>query len=184
MGQHAHAVENFGGNVAFSPAAAYLPRSEDEVLKILAQQRGKRIRAVGRLHSWSIAVHADEVLIDLRYLNHVQVIASGARAAVGAGCQIKRLLAELDRQGLTLPSVGLISEQTIAGATATGTHGSGKHSLSHSAAEIERLYPHAAHFREICGRYDPAGVFRNDWIARLLFSREGSLGVSANPFVH
>ena len=45
--------------------------------------------------------------------------------------QIKRLLAELNKHGLTTPSVGLITEQTIAGATATATHGSGKSSLSH-----------------------------------------------------
>jgi FAD/FMN-containing dehydrogenase len=50
---------------------------------------------------------------------------------VGAGCQIKTLLATLNKRGLTTPSIGLITEQTIAGATATGTHGSGKHSLSH-----------------------------------------------------
>ena len=40
----------------------------------------------------------------------------------------------------------------------------------HTAAEIERLYPHAPRFREICDRYDPAGVFRNEWIVGLLFS--------------
>jgi FAD/FMN-containing dehydrogenase len=40
-------------------------------------------------------------------------------------------LQELDRQGLTMPSLGLITKQTIAGAMATGTHGSGRHSLSH-----------------------------------------------------
>jgi FAD/FMN-containing dehydrogenase len=40
------------------------------------------------------------------------------------------LLAELNRQGWTLPSLGLITRQTIAGATSTGTHGSGKTCLS------------------------------------------------------
>jgi FAD/FMN-containing dehydrogenase len=46
-------------------------------------------------------------------------------------------LSELDRQGgFTLPSVGLISEQAIAGAIATGTHGSGKHSLSHYVSAV------------------------------------------------
>ncbi|MEZ6105060.1 MAG: hypothetical protein R3B96_02855 [Pirellulaceae bacterium] len=53
----------------------------------------------------------------------------------------------LSRQGLTLPSLGLITEQTIAGATATGTHGSGKHSLSHYLTSI-RL----AHFDPESGK--------------------------------
>jgi FAD/FMN-containing dehydrogenase len=56
-------------------------------------------------------------------------------AEIGGGCQIKRVLSELERLGgHTLPAIGLISEQTIAGATATGTHGSGRHSLSHYIA--------------------------------------------------
>jgi L-gulono-1,4-lactone dehydrogenase len=128
---HVEAVENFGGNVAFRPRAVHQPRSESEVLVILAEERGKRIRAVGRLHSWSRVTVADEVLLDLRYLNGVEVSADRTYAVIGAGCQIKRVLSELDQQGLTLPSVGLISEQAIAGAAATGTHGSGKNSLSH-----------------------------------------------------
>ncbi len=39
-------------------------------------------------------------------------------------------------QGLTLPSVGFITEQTIAGAISTGTHGSGRHSLSHYVQSV------------------------------------------------
>src|SRR5262245_25396428 len=58
-------------------------------------------------------------------------------ATVGGGCQIKRLLDHLHaRSGATLPSLGLITEQTIAGAIATATHGSGKHSMSHYMEEI------------------------------------------------
>ena len=47
------------------------------------------------------------------------------------------VLAELERQAnVTLPSLGLITEQTIAGAISTGTHGSGKASMSHYIEEI------------------------------------------------
>jgi FAD/FMN-containing dehydrogenase len=126
-------VTNFGRNLTFRPAAVYTPRSEAEVLDILRTHRGRRIRAVGRLHSWSAAPVADDVLLDLRHLNDVRIHADGETpwVEVGAGCQVKRLVAELGRRGYTLPSLGLIDEQTVAGATATGTHGSGRHSLSH-----------------------------------------------------
>ena len=133
------AVVNFGGNVEFRPAAVAAPRSEAEVLQFLSQFRGRRIRAVGRLHSWSQAAVADDILIDLRHVNEVRLEQDGGQvfAVIGGGCQISRALAELDRQGgYTLPSIGLISEQTIAGAISTGTHGSGKHSLSHYVAEV------------------------------------------------
>jgi len=132
-------VENFGGNISFQPAHHYSPQSEAEVLEILVRHRGQRIKAIGRLHSWSEAARGDEVLLDLRHLNQVQTYqrAEGVWAHVGAGCQIKKLLVDLEQQaGVTTPSLGLITEQTIAGATATGTHGSGRHSLSHYLSEV------------------------------------------------
>src|SRR5258708_550579 len=133
-----NSVTNFGGNLRFSPAENLKPRAEDEVLRILAEHKGRKIRAVGRLHSWSEAVVADEVLIDLRHLDQVRTERQddGVWVTVGAGCQISRLLAELNRKDLTIPSLGLIAEQTIAGAISTGTHGSGKHSMSHYVAEV------------------------------------------------
>ena len=132
-------VENFGGNLSFHPAHQYSPRTEQEVLDILARHRGSRIKVIGRLHSWSEAARGDEVLLDLRHFNQVQTEQrpEGVWAVVGAGCQIKHALVELDRQArVTLPSVGLITEQAIAGAISTGTHGSGRHSMSHSMDEI------------------------------------------------
>src|SRR5262245_50111085 len=92
-------VCNFGGNVVSRPRAVVTPGSEEELLSALAQFRGRKIRAVGRLHSWSDAVRADDVLIDLRHLNRVEVTHDdeGPLAAVGAGCQIKQLLTELAR---------------------------------------------------------------------------------------
>ena len=124
---------NFGRNQVLKPSAFYTPADEQEILQILDRHRGQRIRAVGRLHSWSDAVLSDDVLLDLRQLNAVQLHSEGDQlvAEVGAGCQIKRLLKELNRHDATLQSLGLITEQTIAGAISTGTHGSGRHSMSH-----------------------------------------------------
>lgn len=126
-------ITNFGGNVSFVPQHYYAPHSEAEILDILRTHRGRTIRAVGSLHAWSEAAVGEEVLLDLKHMNHVTVHAEGDApyAEVGAGCKVKRLLAELLQHGFTTPSLGLITEQTIAGATATGTHGSGRHSLSH-----------------------------------------------------
>ena len=62
---------NFGGNVELNPGTAYVPETEQEVLGILDSHRGQRIRCVGRLHSWSRAIEVNEVLLDLRKLNHV-----------------------------------------------------------------------------------------------------------------
>lgn len=133
-------IHNFGRNVSFTPQFHLMPRTETEVLQFLAEHRGKRIRVAGRLHSWSEAARSDEVFLDLRHLNQVRTERRDKDrvwAVVDAGCQIKKLLADLERQAnVTLPSVGLITEQTIAGAISTGTHGSGRYCLSHYMSEI------------------------------------------------
>jgi FAD/FMN-containing dehydrogenase len=130
---HGKHLQNFGRNLDLRPSAYYEPRMESEVLEILGRHRGEKIRAIGSLHSWSSAPVSDGVVINLRHLNQVEVQCDhdAGWVTVGAGCQIKALLAHLKRHGQTLPSVGLITEQTIAGAISTGTHGSGRHSLSH-----------------------------------------------------
>lgn len=132
-------IANFGGNLQLNPQSVFIPQNEGEVLEILARVRGRKIRTIGRLHSWSEVPQTDDVLIDVRNLNEVRIQKRNDEpfATIGAGCQIKRVLSELERQAdLTLPSLGLITEQTIAGATATGTHGSGKNSLSHYLEEV------------------------------------------------
>jgi hypothetical protein len=95
---------------------------------------------VGALHSWSAAVVSEDALVDLRHFATVKVqrgTDGTLWATVGGGCRIKHLLRRLhDLAGATMPSLGLITEQTIAGAISTGTHGSGKHSLSHYMDEL------------------------------------------------
>ena len=126
-------IQNFGRNLTFKPKHFYSPDNEAELLAILQDHKNGKIRVVGSLHSWSSLVKTQNVLIDMRCFNRVQVFENNGKTQVrvGAGCQIKHLLKALNKQGLTIPSLALITEQTIAGATATGTHGSGKHSFSH-----------------------------------------------------
>lgn len=124
-------ISNFGRNVSFTPAAYTKPKNEQEVLQLLQKHRDQNIRVVASRHGWSDGIRTDGLLIDVQHLNQVTIDKEQQTVRVGAGCKIKHLLQQLKREGLTLPSLGLIDEQTVAGATANGTHGSGKHSLSH-----------------------------------------------------
>lgn len=126
-------VSNFGNNVRFRPASHVCPKDEAELLSVLQSHRAGRIRVMGSKHAWSHGIETDGILLEMRHFTQIQIHERNGQpfVTVGAGCQIKTLLAALNERGLTTPSVGLITEQTIAGATATGTHGSGKHSLSH-----------------------------------------------------
>ena len=105
----------------------------------MGKHRGQTIRCIGRLHSWSRLIESEQVCLDLSNLQQVEPGSSGDAkfVDVGAGCQIKRLLAELNEQKQwTLPSVGFITEQSMAGSISTGTHGSGRHSLSHYVISV------------------------------------------------
>lgn len=131
-------IVNFGGNVTFTPARRVAPQSEDELLAALNAHREGSIRVVASRHAWSAGIATDGTSIDMRHFDAVRVFEQDGRkwVTVGGGCPIKQLLKALNQQGLTTPSVGLIAEQTIAGAISTGTHGSGKHSLSHYVASV------------------------------------------------
>ena len=132
-------ITTFGGNVRFAPRHAYAPTTEAEVLAILDRHATGHVRVGGALHSWNPAVASDDAFIDLRHFDAVTVERDGgeAWATAGGGCRIQHVLRKLHALGdFTLPSVGLITEQSIAGAISTATHGSGRHSLSHSVAAV------------------------------------------------
>lgn len=167
-------VTNFGANQEFEPKSAYAPRSEAELLEILDTNQGRRFRAIGRLHSWSAAAVADDVLIDLRHMNQVTVHENedSPYAEIGAGCQIKEALSQLEAQGgYTLCSLGLITEQAIAGAVSTSTHGSGRHSTSHYVQAV-RL----AHFDTETGKATIRTIDGGDELRAARCSL-GSLGI-------
>ena len=52
-------ITTFGRNVSLRPKVMVAPRSEEEVLQILKQYAGQRIRTMGRLHAWSEAARSD-----------------------------------------------------------------------------------------------------------------------------
>jgi len=137
---HNVVIKTLAAMFQFTPRDRCAPTTEQEVLDILDRHSQGKIRVAGALHAWSPVVAVDEVLLDMRNFDSVEVEreADGTVwAVIGGGCQIKHLLDKLHAQcEATLPSVGLITEQTIAGAISTATHGSGKPSLSHFIDEV------------------------------------------------
>ncbi len=129
---------NFGGNQRWN-TRRYQPSSEAEVLDILARHSGQTIRVLGSKHSWSNIAADAAVSIDMSRLDGVELIERNGEPVVrvGAGCRLQDLLDWLhERTDRTLPTLGAIKKQTISGAISTGTHGSGRQSLSHYVARI------------------------------------------------
>ncbi|NEE32229.1 FAD-binding protein, partial [Streptomyces sp. SID7982] len=77
-------------------------------------------------HSFTAAAATDGVLIRPDLLTGIRGIDREAMTVtVEAGTPLKRLNTALAREGLSLTNMGDIMEQTVAGATSTGTHGTG-----------------------------------------------------------
>lgn len=132
-------ITNFGRNIRFQPGEYTAPKSEGELLELLARYRDGTIRVVGSRHSWNRGLVSEDLLLNLKHFDDVSVETDDAgetTVSAGGGCTISRILRTLRRRGLTLPSIGAITKQTVAGAISTGTHGSGRHSLSHYVKSV------------------------------------------------
>ncbi|MEU5435087.1 D-arabinono-1,4-lactone oxidase [Streptomyces sp. NPDC020719] len=132
---------NWAGNVTARPVREVSPASAAEVAAVVrrAAEDGLTVKAVGTGHSFTTAAATDGVLIRPDLLTGIREIDRTAMAVtVEAGTPLKRLNAVLAREGLSLTNMGDIMEQTVAGATATGTHGTGRESAS-IAAQITGL---------------------------------------------
>ncbi len=137
-GLHSHeetSITNFGGNVSFVPKYRYKPHNEAQVLDLLNQHAYGKVRAIASLHSWSDVAQSNDVIVDMSNFDSVEIATTEdgqIQVTVGGGCVLQKLLDTLHSQtDSTLPSIGVVKVQTIAGAVSTATHGSGKHSLSH-----------------------------------------------------
>lgn len=128
-------LTNFGRNVSFQPGVLVTPENSRQVVEYLERYRGRKIRAVGSLHSWSVAAVGEDVVVDVRRLNEMSLrIGDDGSVSVeaGAGCTGDQVLDYLHTHGgYTLPAYGIIGKQTVAGAMATATHGAARSSLSH-----------------------------------------------------
>ncbi|GGV27763.1 FAD-linked oxidoreductase [Streptomyces griseoflavus] len=104
-----------------------------------ATEDGLPVKAVGSGHSFTSIAATDGVLIRPDLLTGIRDIDREAgTVTVEAGTPLRRLNVALAREGLSLTNMGDIMEQTVSGATSTGTHGTGRDSAS-IAAQIKGL---------------------------------------------
>jgi FAD-linked oxidoreductase len=119
---------NWAGNQRCLPQAISAVQTTGDVARIVgdAHARGSRVKAVGAGHSFTAAAMTDGVLVRLDGLDQLESIdADTGVVMVGAGMRLHDVNLALDEHGRALPNLGDIDVQTIAGATATATHGTG-----------------------------------------------------------
>lgn len=99
------------------------PNSVDALRAVLSS--AQKVGFLGSRHSFN-AIADSDVLVDMRSLPESIEIDVGRRTAVVSGGTTYATLAlELDRHGMALANFASLPHITVAGAIATGTHGSG-----------------------------------------------------------
>lgn len=128
---------NWSAEQSCRPAALVRPRGLDEV--VAAVRDGRAVRVAGAGHSFTPLVPTDGTLLHLGAMDRVlEVDRAAGRVRVQAGITLAALSEALAAHGLALENLGDIDAQTLAGAIATGTHGTGA-GFPNLSAQVEAL---------------------------------------------
>ncbi|AMO76290.1 D-arabinono-1,4-lactone oxidase [Pseudomonas citronellolis] len=119
---------NWVGNQSFVAAHMASPKSEDEISALVhaATSQGKSVRCAGSGHSFTPVVATSGLLLSLQdYQGITHLDQQRKRVSVKAGTKLNTITRFLKEAGYSLTNQGDIDSQAIAGALATGTHGTG-----------------------------------------------------------
>ncbi|HEX9695011.1 MAG TPA: D-arabinono-1,4-lactone oxidase [Actinomycetota bacterium] len=119
---------NWAGTASCRPSSIVEPESDDELARAIAGAvaRGERVKVAGTGHSFTDAACTDGMMIRSARLNRVLAVDRVARTVtVQPGATIRALAERLAAEGLAFRNLGDIGAQTIGGAIATATHGTG-----------------------------------------------------------
>lgn len=132
---------NWAGDQACAPAAVERPGSAAEVAAAVqrAAAAGRTVRVAGSGHSFSDVVLTDGLLLSLDRMDRVLDVdrASGLVRAQ-PGITLRALNVVLAGHGLALANLGDFDGQALAGAIATGTHGTGI-GLGNLSTQVEAM---------------------------------------------
>ncbi len=133
-------IHNWAGNVAFRAARFHRPTSVAQVQELVAG--AERVRVLGSGHSFSPIADTTGDLLSLAELEPELRIADRA-ITISAGTRYGELVGPVHEAGLALPNTGSLPHIMVAGACATGTHGSGDGNriLASSVSAVELVGP-------------------------------------------
>lgn len=118
------AGRNWAGNVAFTAPRFAEPTSIAELGSLVADAAA--VRAIGSRHSFTRLADSDDLMVSVAAISGGLEIDTDRRvASVPAGWRYAELARALDARGWALGAMASLPHISVAGAIATGTHGSG-----------------------------------------------------------
>jgi alditol oxidase len=115
---------NWSRTVTFSATSVHRPTSIDELQTLIAASRSCRV--VGSAHSFSRVADTTGDMISLDALPpRFEVDHERSTVTVNGAMRYGDLAVALHREGCALPNMASLPHISVAGAVATGTHGSG-----------------------------------------------------------
>jgi len=115
---------NWAGNYEFTAARIHHPKTVEEAQELV--RHSKKMRALGTRHSFNSIADSTEDLVSLDHFDQVIALDSGRlTVTVAGGVRYGQLCRYLHQRGFALHNLASLPHISVAGACATGTHGSG-----------------------------------------------------------
>jgi xylitol oxidase len=130
---------NWAGNYTFKAKRLHLPKSIAEVQDVV--KSCDKLKALGARHSFNGIADSTENQISLKNLTQMDIDRTARTATVGAGVTYGKLAPYLHENGYAVHNLASLPHVSVAGACATGTHGSGMRNgnLSTAVAALEMV---------------------------------------------
>ena len=129
---------NWGRNIIFKAKNLEEPASVEELQELMSKTGFKK--GLGSTHSYNDIADSPLTQISLRKLNKIiSVDESSSTVTIEGGIKYEELAPQLHERGFALHNLASLPQVTVAGACATGTHGSGTEngSLAVAVREME-----------------------------------------------
>ncbi|QYH34913.1 FAD-binding protein [Salinibacterium sp. M195] len=115
---------NWAGNLTYGALAVTHPMSIADVQELVASS--SHVRAIGTRHSFNSIADTTGTLVSLSHVDpDIRIDPSTQTVSVTGGTSYGALISTLQSHGVALHNTGSLPHISVAGATATGTHGSG-----------------------------------------------------------
>ena len=131
-------LKNWAGNLTYSTGNVYYPKTVEEVQEVV--KKFDSLKALGSRHSFNNIADSTKNQLSLQNLNKVISLDKNSNTiTIEAGTRYGDFAPYLDEHGYALANLASLPHITVAGACATGTHGSGikNQNLSSAVAAIE-----------------------------------------------